>query len=148
MPNVYLITDYRSHFIFLGFIPAVEKLGKNCHLILTREEVILFQNAFSHDGPQALVQFPKVKRGWYDMTSYISKMHSFVFQEVLFEDYRINSQNEDRIAFVIDLSLLSRALKSTANTDGDKLQVKLVKKSQSATERASPFLSFEIKVRL
>lgn len=64
-------------------------------------------------------------------------------QEVLFEDYRISSQNDDRIAFTVDLSLLLRALKSSVSMDGEKLQVKLVKKRTLGSERPIPFLTLE-----
>jgi len=69
-----------------------------------------------------------------------------LMQEVLFEEYRISSQNDDRIAFTVDLALLLRALKSSVSMDGEKLQVKLVKKRPIATERPMPYLTFESKV--
>jgi hypothetical protein len=80
--------------------------------------------------------------------------HSFLhsievtLQETVFDEYRISSQNEDRIAFTVDLTLLSRALKSSVSIYGDKLQVKLVRKRPSLSERPMPYLTFESKVRL
>lgn len=67
-------------------------------------------------------------------------------QEAVFDEYRISSQNNDRIAFMVDLALLCRALKSSVSMDGDKLQMKLVKKRPSLTERPMPYLTFESKV--
>jgi HUS1 checkpoint protein len=68
-------------------------------------------------------------------------------QDAIFDEYRISSQNNDCIAFQVDLSLLLRALRSSVAMDGDKLQVKLVKKRASLTEKSMPFLTFESKVR-
>lgn len=67
-------------------------------------------------------------------------------QDVVFDDYRISSQNQDRIAFTVDLSLLLRALKSSVSIYGDRLQVKLVRKRPSLSERPMPYLTFESKV--
>lgn len=79
-----------------------------------------------------------------------SLLHSIevTLQETVFDEYRISSQNEDRIAFTVDLTLLSRALKSSVSIYGDKLQVKLVRKRPSLSERPMPYLTFESKVRL
>lgn len=71
---------------------------------------------------------------------------SLSLQDTIFDDYRISSQNNDCIAFQVDLSLLLRALRSSVAMDGDKLQVKLVKKRASLTEKSMPFLTFESKV--
>lgn len=79
-------------------------------------------------------------RGLIEWVAYVK-----IWQEVLFEDYRISSQNEDRIAFTVDLTLLARALRSSISMDGDKLQVKLVKKRAVAVQRPMPFLTFESK---
>jgi hypothetical protein len=69
-----------------------------------------------------------------------------LWQDVVFDDYRISSQNQDRIAFTVDLTLLLRALKSSVSIYGDKLQVKLVRKRPSLSERPMPYLTFESKV--
>ncbi|KAH9327646.1 hypothetical protein KI387_007824, partial [Taxus chinensis] len=104
------------------FVPAFEKIGKTCHMYLTKDHFILLHNVLNADGVQAIAQFKK---------------------EVLFDDYRISSQNDDRIAFTVDLSLLLRALKSSVSMDGEKLQVKLVKKRTIGSERPTPFLTLE-----
>lgn len=85
----------------------------------------------SSDGVQCIAQFRK---------------------DVIFTDYRISSQNNDRIAFVIDIALLHRALRSAVSIlhsgVGDELhiQIKLVKKLPSGAAHALPYLSFETKV--
>ncbi|OAE29166.1 hypothetical protein AXG93_1862s1230 [Marchantia polymorpha subsp. ruderalis] len=66
-------------------------------------------------------------------------------QEAIFEDYRLSSQYDDRIAFTVDLGLLSRALKSSVSMDGDLLQIKLVKKRAKITDRPTPYLTIESK---
>lgn len=106
------------------FVPAFEKIGKTCHVYLSPSEIILMHNVLTTDGVQAVAQFP---------------------QEALFEEYRIASQYEDCIAFTVDLALLGRALRSSQSMAGEKLQVKLVKKSASPLERALPYLTFESK---
>ncbi|XP_020526300.1 checkpoint protein hus1 isoform X3 [Amborella trichopoda] len=106
------------------FIPAFDKIGRVCHLYLTRDHAILLHNLLNGDGIQAIAQFKK---------------------EVLFEDYRISSQNDDRIALAVDLGLLHRALRSSVSMDGDRLQIKLVKKRAVASEHPMPFLTFESK---
>ncbi|KAI3671518.1 hypothetical protein L1987_87256 [Smallanthus sonchifolius] len=111
-------------------------MGKTCHLYLTRDHAIFLHNLLNGDGIQSIAQFQK---------------------EALFEDYRISSQNDDRIAFTIDLSLLQRALRSilTIYTEfggshgGDaalnRLQIKLVKKLPPHSNQPMPFLTFETK---
>ncbi|EFJ20497.1 hypothetical protein SELMODRAFT_108915 [Selaginella moellendorffii] len=106
------------------FVPAFEKIGKTCYVYLTRTHVTLMHNAVNADGVQAIAQFKEA---------------------LLFDDYRISSQNEDRIAFALDLNLLLRALKSSVSMDGDKLQIKLVKKRPSLNERPMPYLTLESK---
>lgn len=119
------------------FFPALEKMGKICHLFLTRQNVYFLHNLLSPDGVQSIAQF-----------------HC----EALFDDYRISSQNEDRIAFSIDISLLMRAVRSSvsicshlgatgsgAGSASDRLQIKLVKKLPPNSTLPMPFLTFETK---
>ncbi|GBG60636.1 hypothetical protein CBR_g8656 [Chara braunii] len=109
------------------FLPALEKVGKTCHLYLDRKHVIFLHNVLHGDGVQAITQFGK---------------------DTIFAEYRISSQNAGRIAFTIDLGLFLRALRSSVSMDGDVCQVKLVKKrarSSGVTEKALPFLTFESK---
>ncbi|KAJ6427608.1 hypothetical protein OIU84_023072 [Salix udensis] len=72
-------------------------------------------------------------------------------KQALFEDYRISSQNEDRIAFAFDISLLLRAVRSSVSIISgefgiaNRLQVKLVKKLPPNSTQPMPFLTFETK---
>ena len=43
-----------------GFVPAFEKIGKTCHLYLTRNELILLHNVLSTDGVQAIASLSRV----------------------------------------------------------------------------------------
>ncbi|GMH25094.1 hypothetical protein Nepgr_026937 [Nepenthes gracilis] len=111
------------------FIPSLEKMGKICHLYLTRDHTFFLHNLLFNDGVQSIAQFKT---------------------ESLFSDYRISSQNDDRIAFSLDLSLLLRALRSAASisssaTSADRLQIKLVKKLPQNSTQPAPFLTFETK---
>ncbi|KDO48637.1 hypothetical protein CISIN_1g030560mg [Citrus sinensis] len=69
-------------------------MGKVCHLFLTREKAYFLHNLLSGEGIQCVAQFHR---------------------ETLFDDYRISSQNEDCIAFAIDISLLQRAVRSSVS---------------------------------
>ncbi|XP_050234114.1 uncharacterized protein LOC126682456 [Mercurialis annua] len=115
------------------FLPALDKMGKVCHLFLTRDHVIFLHNLLCGDGVQSIAQFRK---------------------EALFDDYRISSQNEDRIAFSIDISLLQRAVRSSVSIcselgaggpTANRLQIKLVKKLPPNCTQPTPFLTFETK---
>ncbi|KAL8256793.1 hypothetical protein R6Q59_028834 [Mikania micrantha] len=130
------LTDHGVSLLERRFLPALDKMGKTCHLYLTRDHAIFLHNLLNGDGIQSIAQFQK---------------------DALFEDYRISSQNDDRIAFTIDLSLLHRALRSilTIYTEfggshgGDaasnRLQIKLVKKLPPHSSQSMPFLTFETK---
>ncbi|CAN6462926.1 unnamed protein product [Victoria cruziana] len=118
------LSDHGVHLLERRFIPAFDKIGRTCHLYLTRDHTFLLHNLLNGDGVQAIAQFKK---------------------EVLFEDYRISSQNDDRIAFTVDLGLLHRALKSSMSMAADKLQIKLIKKRTVNSQQPMPFLTFESK---
>ncbi|KAJ4718427.1 Checkpoint protein [Melia azedarach] len=113
------------------FLPALDKMGKICHLFFTKDHIHFLYNLLSGDGFQTIAQFHK---------------------ETLFDDYRISSQNEDRIAFAIDISLLHRAVRSSVSicsefgaggSTASRLQIKLVKKLPPNSTQPMPFLTFE-----
>lgn len=115
------------------FLPALDKMGKICHLYLTRDHAMFLHNLLNGDGIQSIAQFRK---------------------EALFDDYRISSQNEDRIAFAIDVTLLQRAVRSSVSicselggsgATANRLQIKLVKKLPPNCTQPMPFLTFETK---
>ncbi|KAL3695329.1 hypothetical protein R1sor_009405 [Riccia sorocarpa] len=119
-----VLTDHGVNLLERRFLPALEKIGKTCHILLTPHYVILLHNVLNTSGVQAIAQFTK---------------------EAIFEDYRISSQYDDRIAFTVDLALLSRALRSSVSMDGDLLQIKLVKKRAKITDTPTPYLTIESK---
>ncbi|XAR50531.1 hypothetical protein NMG60_11004881 [Bertholletia excelsa] len=133
------LTDNGVSLLEKRFLPALDKMGKICHLYLTRDHVMFLHNLLNGDGIQSIAQFRK---------------------EALFDDYRISSQNDDRIAFAVDLSLLLRAIRSVITiyaefTDSptgphgaltpNRLQIKLVKKLPPHSQQPMPFLTFETK---
>ncbi|OWM81848.1 uncharacterized protein LOC116199144 [Punica granatum] len=129
------LTDNGVSLLEKRFLPALDKLGKLCHLYLTRDHFFFLHNLLNGDGVQSIAQFRT---------------------PALFDDYRISSQNDDRIAFSVDVSLLLRAVRSSAavrtddgsaaSSDQDHcLQIKLVKKLPANSTQPLPFLTFETK---
>ncbi|KAJ4960561.1 hypothetical protein NE237_020471 [Protea cynaroides] len=132
------LTDNGVALLEKRFLPALDKMGRVCHLYLTRENAMFLHNLLNGDGVQSIAQFRK---------------------ESLFDDYRISSQNDDRIAFLVDLGLLHRALRSSVNisiqgagattggaaASSNRLQIKLVKKKAPNSRQPMPFLTFETK---
>lgn len=122
------VTDHGVTLLEKRFIPAMDKMGRTCHMYLTRDHAFLLHNLLNGDGVQSIAQFKK---------------------ESLFQDYHISSVNDDRIAFTIDLALLLRALRSSVSIYGgnnnSRLQVKLVKKLTPNSQQPMPFLTFETK---
>ncbi|KAH9715173.1 Checkpoint protein [Citrus sinensis] len=112
------LTENGVNLLEKRFLLVLDKMGKVCHLFLTREKAYFLHNLLSGEGIQCVAQFHK---------------------ETLFDDYRISSQNEDCIAFAIDISLLQPG--SAANC----LQIKLVKKLPPNCTQAMPFLTLETK---
>lgn len=128
------LTENGVNLLEKRILPALDKMGKICNLYFTRDHTFFLHNLLSSDGTQCIAQFRK---------------------EALFDDYRISSQNDDRIAFAIDLSLLHRALRSIINVYAEfsrngggapgvnRIQIKLVKKLPAHSTLAIPFLTFE-----
>ncbi|KAJ6342787.1 hypothetical protein OIU78_010660 [Salix suchowensis] len=126
-----VVTENGVSLLDRRFLPALEKMGKICHLFLTRDHAFFLHNLITTaDGIQFIAQFRK---------------------QALFDDYRISSQNEDRIAFAVDISLLLRAVRSSVSIISgefgiaNRLQVKLVKKLPPNSTQPMPFLTFETK---
>ncbi|CAJ1947054.1 unnamed protein product [Sphenostylis stenocarpa] len=124
------VTDNGVNLLEKRFLPALEKTGKSCHLYLTRDHALFLHNLLNGDGVHSVAQFRK---------------------EALFHDYRISSNNDDRIAFALDLSLLLRALRSavavaseySASASSTRLEIKLVKKLSPNSTQPMPFLTLE-----
>ncbi|XP_030526392.1 uncharacterized protein LOC115738046 isoform X2 [Rhodamnia argentea] len=127
------LTDNGVALLEKRFLPALDKIDKTCNLYLTRDHAVFLHNLLNGDGLQSVAQFRI---------------------EALFDGYRISSQNEDRIAFAVDLSLLHRAIRSSvgicneltaAGSASERLQIKLVKKLPANSTQPMPFLTFETK---
>ncbi|KAL1565027.1 checkpoint protein hus1-like [Salvia divinorum] len=119
------LTDNGINLLEKRILPALDKMGRVCHLYLTRDHAFFLHNLLSVDGVHSVAQFSK---------------------ESLFHDYRISSNNDDRIAFSVDLSLLHRALRSVLavrDSNSNALLIKLVKKLPPNSTQATPFLTFE-----
>ncbi|KAJ4812053.1 Hus1-like protein [Rhynchospora pubera] len=115
------------------FLPALEKMGRFCHVYLTPDHAMFLHGVFPEggDGPQCVAQFGR---------------------DLLFRDYRISSQSDNRIAFAAEVSLLHRALHSAltihmqSHSDPNAaIQIKLVKKLPVGAQSPSSYLSFETK---
>jgi HUS1 checkpoint protein len=121
-----------------GFLPALDKVGRVCHVYLTPTHAMLLHNLLGStgpdgDGPQCVAQFAK---------------------DLLFRDYSVSSRDANRVAFSVDVALLQRALRSALAVHaqwpaaGDApaaIQVKLVNKQTAGSRAAAPFLTFETK---
>ncbi|KAL6559807.1 hypothetical protein OROGR_004924 [Orobanche gracilis] len=125
------LTDNGINLLEKRILPALDKIGKICHLYLTRDHAFFLHNLLNADGVHSIAQFKK---------------------ESLFQDYRISSQNDDKIAFSIDLALLHRALRSiltiyveSRDFNSNGLQIKLVKKLPPHSTQPTPFLTLEAK---
>ncbi|EPS67725.1 hypothetical protein M569_07045 [Genlisea aurea] len=124
------LTDNGIHLLEKRILPVLERIGRAPHLYLTPDHIFFLHNLLAADGLHSVAQFR---------------------QQSLFHDYRISSQNEDRIAFSVDLVLLHRAFRSILSISRDPaaaaagFQVKLVKKLPPNSTQPSPFLTFEAK---
>ncbi|KAF7002640.1 hypothetical protein CFC21_018094 [Triticum aestivum] len=121
-----------------GFLPAIDKVGRVCHVYLTPTHAMLLHNLLGStgpegDGPQCVAQFAK---------------------DLLFREYNVSSRDGNRVAFSVDVALLHRAIRSAlavhaqSPADGDApaaIQVKLVNKQTPGSRSAAPFLTFETK---
>mmetsp|Transcript_14545 Transcript_14545/g.34474 ORF Transcript_14545/g.34474 Transcript_14545/m.34474 type:complete len:281 (+) Transcript_14545:138-980(+) len=101
-------------------VRVLEKLGKTAHVLLSPKLCTIAVNPDNTSQPQA----------WASLATNSDDGSS------VFRTYRIESKNDDKIAFEIDLSNFSRALKSSEQAE--MATVKLAKKFGKA------FLSFEI----
>ncbi|KAL5213958.1 hypothetical protein ABZP36_003110 [Zizania latifolia] len=120
------------------FLPAMDKVGRVCHVYLTPTHAMLLHNLLGPTGPdgggpQCVAQFAK---------------------DLLFREYSVSSRNGNRVAFAIDVALLHRALRSSlavhaqspaAGDASAAIQVKLVNKLPAGSRSAAPFLTFETK---
>mmetsp|Transcript_53209 Transcript_53209/g.108570 ORF Transcript_53209/g.108570 Transcript_53209/m.108570 type:complete len:281 (+) Transcript_53209:91-933(+) len=101
-------------------VRVLEKIGKVGHMLLSPEDCTIAVNPDNTSHPQA----------WASMTTESDD------GTAVFRTFRIESKNDNKIAFEIDLSNFSRALKSSEQAEMATL--KLAKKLGKA------YLSFEI----
>jgi hypothetical protein len=66
-----ILTDYGVALLERRFVPAFEKIGKTCHVYLTRVHITLLHNVLNADGVQAVAQFSRV------LQHYTSFCHNF-----------------------------------------------------------------------
>ncbi|GAX73873.1 hypothetical protein CEUSTIGMA_g1323.t1 [Chlamydomonas eustigma] len=111
------------------FLPAMEKFGKTIQVLLSEEEVKLVQTPLDTDGAQVMASFPI---------------------EALFDrsSYRCTSRHHNLIAFVADVGLLLKVIRTAAaNVAEEGLEVKLSQKEFQVTgteeSEAKPFLVFK-----
>jgi len=125
-----------------GFLPAMDKVGRVCHVFFTPTHAMLLHNLLGATaagpdggGPQCVAQFAK---------------------DLLFREYNVSSRNGNQIAFSVEVALLHRALRSVLAvhaqppaagdaTGAPAIQVKLVNKRPAGSRTATPFLTFETK---
>ena len=125
-----------------GFLPAMDKVGRVCHVFFTPTHAMLLHNLLGATaagpdggGPQCVAQFAK---------------------DLLFREYNVSSRNGNQIAFSVEVALLHRALRSVLAvhaqppaagdaTGAPAIQVKLVNKLPAGSRTATPFLTFETK---
>ncbi|AQK44989.1 hus1-like protein isoform 1 [Zea mays] len=124
------------------FLPAMDKVGRVCHVFFTPTHAMLLHNLLGATaagpdggGPQCVAQFAK---------------------DLLFREYNLSSRNGNQIAFSVEVALLHRALRSVLAVHaqppaaGDAagapaIQVRLVNKLPAGSRTATPFLTFETK---
>ncbi|KAL8457047.1 hypothetical protein ACS0TY_035037 [Phlomoides rotata] len=123
------LTDNGINLLEKQILPALDKLGKSCHLYLTPNHAFFLHNLLNSHGVHSVAQFNVAS---------------------LFHDYRISSQNDNKIAFSLDLPLLHRALRSILTIYADSrdfnsngILIKLVKKLPPQSTQATPFLTLE-----
>lgn len=111
------------------FLPAMDKVGRVCHVYFTPTHAMLLHNLLGSTGPdgggpQCVAQFAK---------------------DLLFREYNVSSRDRNRVAFTVDIALLHRALRSAlavqaqSSAAGDApaaIQVKLVNKQTTWSRSA------------
>jgi len=102
------------------FVPVFEKLGKELSVLLTPSTLHLVQDHTASGGLE---------------------LHADVLREEVFDEYKISSNNEDKIAFHLEPAVLHRVLRGLIGSEATHVEVKLIKRLV-APERSLPFLNF------
>ena len=98
------------------FVPVFEKLGKELSVLLTPSTLHLVQDHTASGGLE---------------------LHADVLREEVFDEYKISSNNEDKIAFHLEPAVLHRVLRGLIGSEATHVEVKLIKRLV-APERSSP----------
>lgn len=103
------------------FAPIFEKLGSECSLLLTPTTLCVLQSSRAANGIETHVDFRA---------------------DEVFENYRISSANEDKIAVKLEPQALHRVLRGLIALEATRVEAKLVKRAPRVGARAVPFLNF------
>ena len=113
---------FRASFSSVGvnwlerFVPVFDKLGKELSVLLTPNTVHLAQDHVVSGGLE---------------------LHADLLREEVFDEYKISSNNDDKIAFKLEPAVLHRVLRGLIGSEATHIEVKLIKRLV-APERSSP----------
>ena len=105
------------------FVPVFDKLGKELSVLLTPNTLHLVQDAVASGGLE---------------------LHADLLKDEVFDEYKIASNNADKIAFALEPATLHRVLRGLIGSEATHVEVKLIKRTV-APGKASPFLNFSSK---
>ena len=74
------------------------------------------------------------------------ELHADLLKDEVFDEYKIASNNADKIAFALEPATLHRVLRGLIGSEATHVEVKLIKRTV-APGKASPFLNFSSKGR-
>ncbi|BDA43309.1 hypothetical protein COCOBI_04-3210 [Coccomyxa sp. Obi] len=120
-------TDRGLRTLEKGICPALERHGKACHMLLSREDVHLIQTTLDADGMLICARWAI---------------------DILFEPntYTCDSRHHNLIAFQLEVGLLRRVLQAAGAHDADSLEVKLAMRAvptgANTAPVSKPFLTF------
>ena len=102
------------------FVPVFEKLGKELSVLLTPNTIHLVQDALATGGLE---------------------LHADLLKDEVFEEYKISSNNGDKIAFSLEPATLHRVLRGLIGSEATTVEVKLIKRVVEPG-KSLPFLNF------
>lgn len=105
------------------FVPVFDKLGKELTVLLTPNTLHLVQDAVASGGLE---------------------LHADLLKDEVFDEYKIASNNADKIAFALEPATLHRVLRGLIGSEATHVEVKLIKRTV-APGKALPFLNFSSK---
>ena len=105
------------------FVPVFDKLGKELSVLLTPNTLHLVQDAVASGGLE---------------------LHADLLKDEVFDEYKIASNNADKIAFALEPATLHRVLRGLIGSEATHVEVKLIKRTV-APGKALPFLNFSSK---